>query len=66
MTPQREKYVAGSATSVDDMRRGEYEYRHGAYATWLDVRGIRRVRPDRPGGTFRTAGEQWAHGWSGA
>jgi hypothetical protein len=29
-TPQSEKYVDGSAfTSVDDMRRGEYDYRHG-------------------------------------
>jgi|SoimicmetaTmtHPA_FD_contig_81_38135_length_1397_multi_2_in_0_out_0_3 hypothetical protein len=29
MTPQSEKYVDGSAfTSVDDMRLGEYDYRH--------------------------------------
>jgi hypothetical protein len=30
MPPQSETYVDGSAfTSVDDMRRGEYDYRHG-------------------------------------
>jgi hypothetical protein len=33
MTPQSEKYVDGSAfTALDDMRRGEYDHRHGPRA----------------------------------
>ncbi|MFI7610317.1 hypothetical protein ACIBP6_03665 [Nonomuraea terrae] len=33
MTSQSEKYVDGPAfTSVDDMRRSEYDYRHGPRA----------------------------------
>ena len=32
MTPQSAKYVDGSAfTCIDDMRRGEYDYRHSEF-----------------------------------
>ena len=38
MTPQSEKYVDGSAfISVDDMRRGEYYYRHGPRAICVTI-----------------------------